>query len=137
MSRIEERVERVLALTQRLTDALLGDLAALERGRPSEMRSILPEIQQLLSQYAREAAVVKNNAKILPSTARAKLADATRKLHDALARHERRLTCLRNASEGMIRAIVEDVERKRRVTRPYGPRSAPRSPGAMLYNRMA
>ncbi len=137
MSQIEERAERVLALTQRLAEALLGDLAALDRGRPSEMRSILPEIQQLLSQYAREAAAVKNAAKMLPSGTRAKLFGATTKLHDVLARHERRLTCLRNASEGMIRAIVDDVDHKKRVTRPYGPRPGVRAPGAMLYNGVA
>jgi len=137
MSQIEERAERVLALTKRLTDALLGDIEALDRGRPAEMRSIVPEIQQLLSQYAREAAAVKSHAKILPSGTRAKLTDATKRLHDALARHERRLTCLRNASEGMIRAIVDDVERKRRVTRTYGPRPGVRAPGAMLYNGVA
>jgi chemotaxis protein histidine kinase CheA len=137
MSQIEERAERVLALTQRLTEALLGDLAALDRGRPNEMRSILPETQQLLSQYAREAAAVKKNAKMLSTGTRSKLTAVTTKLHDALARHERRLTCLRNASEGMIRAIVDDVERKKRVTRPYGPRPGIRAPGAMLYNGLA
>jgi hypothetical protein len=137
MSQIEERTERVLALTQRLTEALLGDLAALDAGRPGEMRSILPETQQLLSQYGREAAAVKNAAKMLSAATRLKLTGATRKLHDALAQHERRLTCLRNASEGMIRAIVDDVERKRRITRPYGPRPGIRAPGAMLYNGVA
>lgn len=137
MNQIEERAERVLALTKRLADALQGDLEALERGRPAEMRSILPEIQQSLSQYAREAAAVKAQVKMLPPGTRAKLSDATKKLHEALARHERRLTCLRNASEGMIRAIVDDVERKRRVTRTYGPRAGVRAPGAMLYNGVA
>lgn len=137
MNQIEERAERVLALTQRLTEALLGDLAALDRGRPGEMRSILPETQKLLSQYAREAAAVKKNAKVLSADTRSKLSAATSKLHEALARHERRLTCLRNASEGMIRAIVEDVERRKRVTRPYGPRPGLRTPTAMLYNGLA
>lgn len=137
MSPIEERAERVLALTQRLTEALLGDLAALDRGQPGEMRSILPETQKLLSHYAREAAAIAKHAKVLPAATRSNLTAATSKLHEALARHERRLTCLRNASEGMIRAIVDDVERKKRVIRPYGPKVGVRSPGAMLYNGLA
>jgi hypothetical protein len=57
------------------------------------------------------------------------------KLHEALALHERRLTRVRRASEGMVRAIVEDVERRRRVTRTYAPRPSARTAApAMLYN---
>jgi hypothetical protein len=135
MNASEEKIERVLLLTSRLTDALLADLDALARGRPDEMRSIVPETQQLLGQYAREAASVKAQAKLLPPDARKRLTAATAKLHDALAQHERRLSCVRRASEGMIRAVVEDVERRKRMTRPYAPRAAARpAPTAMLYN---
>jgi hypothetical protein len=135
MTANQEKIERMLVLTRRLTDALYADIDALERGRPAEMRSILPETQQLLAQYAREAAVVKTQARTLSADIRATLTEATLKLHEALALHERRLTRVRRASEGMIRAIVDDVERRRRVTRTYAPRSSPRSPStAMLYN---
>jgi hypothetical protein len=135
MTASQEKIERMLVLTRRLTDALHGDIDALERGRPAEMRTILPETQQLLAHYAREAAVIKAQARTLPADMRATLAEATVKLHEALALHERRLTRVRRASEGMIRAIVDDVERRRRVTRTYGPRPTPRAASAaMLYN---
>jgi primosomal protein N'' len=131
----DEKIERLLVLTRRLTDALHADIDALDRGRPSEMRSIVPETQQLLSQYAREAAGMKSQAKLLPSAARASLTSETAKLHEALTLHERRLSRVRHASEGMIRAIVEDVERRKRMTRTYAPRPvAKTAPTAMLYN---
>jgi hypothetical protein len=134
----EEKIERMLLLTRRLTDALYADIDALDRGRPAEMRTIVPETQQLLAQYAREAAGLKNQIRMLPSALRESLTGVTAKLHEALAVHERRLSRVRRASEGMIRAIVDDVERRKRLTRTYTPRPVNRpAPGAMLYNSVA
>jgi len=137
MSGVEERVARVLALSRRLSEMLLADIAALDRGKPGEMRSILPETQQLLAQYAREAQALKNAMRTLSPALRAKLTAATAELNQALALHERRLTRVRNATEGMIRAVAEDVEKKRRITRPYGRTQTARSAGPMLYNSTA
>ncbi len=134
----EEKIERLFVLTRRLAEALDGDIDALERGQPAEMRTILPETQQLLAQYAREAAALRAQARMLAPDVRERLTGATTKLHEALARHERRLSRVRRASEGMIHAIVEDVERRRRITRTYAPRtSAKPAPRAMLYNGVA
>jgi len=138
MTANDERIERMLILTRRLTEALYADIDALERGRPAEMRSIVPETQQLLAQYAREAAGLRTQIKLLPSEVRIRLTSTTAKLHEALGLHERRLSRVRRLSEGMIRAIVDDVERRKRVTRTYTPRPATRpAPGAMLYNGLA
>lgn len=135
MNAAQEKIERMLVLTRRLTQALHADIGALDRGRPAEMQSILPDTQQLLVQYAREVAALKPQLKLLPGEARKALTDATAELHEALALHERRLACVRRASEGMIRAVVDDVESRKRLTRPYAPRPATKaSPGAMLYN---
>jgi hypothetical protein len=138
MTPLEEKADRILTLTRRLTEALLADIDALNRGCPSEMKTIVPEIQQLLSVYAREAASLKPQVKLLTPESRRELMSAAEKLHEALALHERRLSRVRRASEGMIRAIVDDVERRKRITRTYGPRpSAKPSTGAMLYNGVA
>jgi len=135
MSPAEEKIERMLVLTRRLTEALMADMDALDRGKPAELRTIVPETQQLLSVYAREAASIKTQARMLPTILRGKLTAATAGLHEALALHERRLTRVRRASEGMIRAIVEDVERRKRITRPYGSKPSARpAAGAMLYD---
>ena len=131
----DERIERMLVLTRRLTEALYADIDALERGRPAEMRSIVPETQQLLSQYAREAAGLRSQIRVLSADVRGRLTSATAKLHEALGLHERRLSRVRRLSEGMVRAIVDDVERRKRVTRTYAARPAARpAPTTMLYN---
>jgi len=137
MSGAEERVERVLALSRRLSDVLFADIAALDRGKPGEMRSLLPETQQLLAQYAREASAVKTGMRAIPPALRSKLKEATASLNEVLALHQRRLTRVRNATEGMIRAVAEDVEKSRRITRPYNQRAPVKPSAPMLYNATA
>jgi len=133
------KIEKLLALTARLTEALNDDIAALERGRPREMRSHKPEVQQLLALYSREvqglnAAV----AKALPKEAQDRLRDATGKFRETLAQHNRVLTRVKNCTEGMIRAIADDVAKKRAQQRPYSPpaNTPPRTPGAIVYNNV-
>ena len=133
----EPKIERLIAMTERLTAVLEADIAALQRGRAREMRSIAPDIQQLTAFYGREAAGI--NPAIakaaLPAT-RARLAQATKRFRETLALHARVLTRIRNASEGLIRAVAQDVEKKRSAARPYvrGPAPVTRSTGAMIYN---
>lgn len=128
---------RVLSLTVRLIDALENDIVALKAGKAREMRLPDPEIQQLCLIYGREAAALTPGViKSLPTEMRAKLKTATQAFHDALGRHDIMLTRVRNASEGMIRAIADEVTRAQNAARPYGarPNTAPPKPSAMLHN---
>ncbi len=95
-------------------------------------------MQQLTLLYNREAAGVDPaSTRNAPPALRAQLTDATKRFRETLALHGRILTRMRNASEGLIRAIVTDVEKTRNLSRPYS-RSAPtayaRPAGAMIYN---
>ena len=137
MSTDSPKIERLIALTERLTAALEADIAALERGRAREMRSIAPDIQQLTALYGREAAAVgPAMAKAALPATRAKLAQATKRFRETLALHARILTRVRKASEGLIRAVALDVEKKRSAARPYARAPMPNtlSTGAMIYN---
>jgi hypothetical protein len=131
------KVERVIALTDRLADMLSADVATLEHGRANELRTNDPTVQQLTVLYAREAAGVNAAvAKSLPLELRQKLAASTKRMNDTLARHQRMITRVRNASEGMIRAVAQEVERRRGFQRNYArvPAARPQSSGALLYN---
>ena len=134
------KIERLMTLTERLTEALQADIAALERGRPREMRSPGPEVQQLTLLYTREAANFGPSAvQLLPKDARATLTAATARFREVLAEHGRILTRVKNATEGMIQAIAEDVAKKKNAQRPYAPHQAAarhRSSGALLYNKV-
>jgi hypothetical protein len=52
--------------------------------------------------------------------------------------HARVIARVKNASEGVVRAIAAEVERANAPTRTYGPRPgyAPKSSGAMVFNKV-
>lgn len=135
-----DKIERVIALAERLIVALEADIAALESGKPQAMKTIEPEIQKLSALYAREAAGL--NAAIAqsaPEALRRKLSKTTARFREVLSLQIRVLTRVRNASEGMIHAVAEEVQRRRTMIRPYGrtPTAVTRPSGAMIYNATA
>lgn len=139
MSAETPKIERLIAMAERLIDALEADIAALDRGKPNEMRTTDPEIQKLSAMYGREAAGLNASAaKSAPGELRARLTTITKRFSETLARHTRHLTRVKNASEGMIRAIAEEVDKKRASARPYArtPAQTPRPVSAMIYNNV-
>jgi len=142
VSETQARAQRLIAMGERLADALDADIAALLRGKPGEMRLIAADVQQLGLNYSKESrGLDAKTARALPAETRARLSESTRRFRDALQRHQRVLARVRNASEGMIRAVAEEVERRRASTRTYGATPAgprvPRPAQAMLYNGVA
>ena len=133
----DPKIARLMTMTEKLTAALENDIAALERGAPRDLRLPEPEIEQLSLLYGREAKDVdRAMLDALPKDIREALTAMTKRFHEALARHDVVLTRVRNASEGMIRAIAEEVVRLQDAVRPYGakPAPTPRKPSAMVYN---
>lgn len=131
------RIARLVAMAERLIVALEADITALESGKPKEMRSTDPEIQHLCAMYQREAASFNPaQAKSAPRELMARLTETTKKFRDLLMRHARILTRVRNASEGMIQAIAEEVDRRRAPLRTYAPAQVakPRAATAMVFN---
>lgn len=135
----ELRIERLITMAARLVEALERDIAALKSGNPRGLRTLDPEILRLSALYSREAAgLSRAAATAAPAELRRRLFEATGKFRDALAAQTRLLTRMRGASEGMIRAVAEELERRRAPMRPYAaaPARAQRSGGAMLYNHV-
>ena len=131
------RIERLISLTDRLAGMLCEDVAALERGNARALQSTEASFQQLMHIYVREAAGVNAAvAKSAPPELRDKLANSARRMNELLARHQRLVARVRNASEGMIQAIAREVERRRVSQRSYAPTAPirPQSSGAMIYN---
>ncbi len=133
------RIERLIAMAQRLTAALEGDIAALKAGKPAAMPSMDPEIQKLTALYGREAQNFDVRiAKAARAELRARFVAITAKFREVLQLHARMLTRVKNASEGMIQAIAREVERANAPTRTYGPRpgTTPKPSGAMVFNKV-
>ena len=133
------RIERLISMAERLVVALEADIAALKAGKPTDMISMSPEIQRLSMLYGREAQNFDIRiAKSAPPSLRQKFVAVTAKFRDVLMLHGRMIARVKNASEGMIQAIAREVERMNQAKTTYGPRPgyAPKSSGAMIYNKV-
>jgi hypothetical protein len=133
------RIERLISMAERLVVALEADIAALKAGKPTEIISMSPEIQRLSALYGREAQNFDIRiAKSAPPSLRQKFVAITTKFREVLMLHGRMIARVKNASEGMIQAIAREVERMNQTKTSYGPRPgyAPKSSGAMVYNKV-
>ena len=135
----DPRIERLIALAERLIAALESDIALLKAGKAQALATNDPEIQKLTALYGREAQGFDPRiAQAAAPTLRQRFVAITTKFRDVLQLHGRMLTRMKNASEGMIQAIAREVERSNAPTRTYGPTPGykPPSSGAMVFNRV-
>jgi len=135
----DPRIERLIGLAERIIAALETDIAILKEGSHKELATADPEIGKLTVIYSKEAQGFDVRiAQSAPPTLRQRFFAITAKFREVLQLHTRMLTRVKNASEGLIRAIATEVERENAPTRTYGPRPgyAPASSGAMVFNRV-
>ena len=133
------RIERMIAMAERLIAALESDIAELTNGRTAALRTNDPEIQTLSALYGREAQGFDPRlAQSAPPSLRQRFFAITAKFREVLQLHARMIARVKNASEGIVRAIATEVERANAPMRTYGPRpgQAPQSSGAMLFNKV-
>lgn len=131
------KIDRLILLTDRLSEMLGADIKALETGSVKSLNSVEHSFQQLMLTYTREATSV--NAAVIKAISpelRQKLTQSAKAMNDLLKRHQRLVTRVRNASEGMIQAIAKEVERRQTSQRSYArvPAPRPQTSGAMVYN---
>ncbi len=139
MSDPAERAENLLSLTTRLIGAVEADIVSLQSGTYPPMALTDPVIEQMALAYTREVAAAKKaGVKDAPAAMLRSLKDAAAKLKTLLKRHEHLVGAMRSASEGMVRAVAEEVEKMRTATMPYS--SAPvarrNAAAAIVYNKV-
>src|SRR5262249_47277175 len=130
-------IERLIIMSDRLSTALEADIVALQNGNLHGLRATAADIQQLSALFTREAVNVSPQmANAAPKDLRDRLTKSTKRFHDALKLHARLVTRMRNCSEGMIRAVAEEIERQRQPIRTYAPPRAARTDAssALVYN---
>lgn len=139
MSADPQKIELLIAMAEKLIAALEADIAALKAGRPQELRTTDPEFQRLSVLYSREAAGIDAAcAKAAPSELRRKFFDSAARFREVLALHARLLTRMRHASEGIVKAVAEEIKRRRAPTCIYAPAAstARAHAVAIVYNRV-
>ncbi|MBV8979110.1 MAG: hypothetical protein JO261_05380 [Alphaproteobacteria bacterium] len=134
----EQRIERLLAMAERLIAVLEADVALLKSGKARGLKTTDPEIVRLSALYGREAAGLNAQAaKAAQPEMVKRLTEATGRFRALLEIQMRLLARMRAASEGMIHAVAEEIERRRAPLRTYGLSPAARNSGALLYNNVA
>jgi mono/diheme cytochrome c family protein len=136
------RMEQLVSLTERLTALIAEQLRAFEAHRPQDAAANADETARMANLYRHESLKVKADPSLLggaPPEIKERLIVATRAFDAVLARHGRAVEAAKTITEGLIRAIAEEVAKQRNGVASYGPkaRQAPRAATAVALNRRA
>ena len=137
------RVEQLIRLTERLTELVARAAQAFENRRPQDAATFAEETARLANLYRHEAARVRGEPGVVagaPLAARTRLVRATEAFDAVLARQGRALEAAKTVTEGLVRAIAEEVSVHRAKTNNYGPDATTYSAGcatAITLNRRA
>ena len=136
------RVRQLIDLTQRLTDRLSAETRAFEDNRPHDVAASLAETQEMANLYRRDSAHVKANPALLsdaPVEDRKALIGVTEAFNAVLTNHARAVEAARAISEGLVRAIAQEVAAARTPASAYAAdgRASQSDGRAVALNRTA
>jgi hypothetical protein len=120
----QARVEGLIRLTERLTALAAEQALAFETHRPHEAAARLDELLRLANQYRQESAQVKQDPGLVsgaPAALRQRLIRATEAFDAVMARQGRALHAAKTVTEGIVRAVAEEVAAQRAAGTGYGP----------------
>ena len=136
------RVEQLILLTERLTQLVALEAQAFENRRPQDAAIHVGETSRLANIYRHESAKVRANPEMVAAASlaqRTRLIRATEAFDAVLARQGRALEAAKTVTEGLVRAIAEEVANQRQQGVSYGAggTSAPAGATAITLNQRA
>ena len=128
-------------LTEKLTRLLAAQARAFEHHRPQDAAGDIAEVARLAGQYRAASAHIRGQPGLYeaaPLEVRRRLLRATEAFDAVLQRQGRALGASKTVTEGIVKAIAEEIAAKRSVGRAYGPDAARRPVAtAITLNRQA
>ena len=118
-----ERVDDLIALTERLTGVVAEQAKCFESRRPQDAAAYVEEMGRLANLYRHESARVRANPGLVSGLApaqRSRLVRATEAFDAVLARQNRAVAAAKTVTEGLVRAIAEEVAVQRQQGSTYG-----------------
>jgi hypothetical protein len=118
-----ERVEQLILLTERLTGLVADQAKSFEARRPQDAAVHVEETGRLANLYRHESARIRGNPGLIVSADRAqrlRLTRATEAFDAVLARQARAIGAMKTVTEGLVRAIAEEVASQRNKGSSYG-----------------
>jgi hypothetical protein len=128
-----DRVEQLVVLTERLTELVAKSALAFETHRPQDAAAQVDETSRLANLYRHESARVRADPQMVadaPLILRTKLIRATEAFDAVLARQGRAIGAAKTVTEGLVRAIAEEVASQRDRSAGYGPGAGPQKAAA-------
>ena len=125
--RATERVDQLVVLTERLTSLISEECRAFEAHRPHEAAGSIQETSKLANVYRHESMRVRADPSLIegaPLKNRMALIRATEAFDAVLARHGRALQAAKFITEGIVRAVADEVVARRTTGAGYGPGAA-------------
>jgi hypothetical protein len=119
-----ERVEQLILLTERLTGLVVEQAQCFEARRPQDALANIEETGRLANLYRHESARIRGNPALIagaPHSQRLRLTRATEAFDAVLARQARAVGAVKTVTEGLVRAIAEEVASQRNKGSSYGP----------------
>ncbi|MDB5466359.1 MAG: flbY [Phenylobacterium sp.] len=123
-----DRVDQMILLTERLTELIALEAQAFEQRRPQDAATYIEETSRLANVYRHESVRIRNNTNLVssaPPAQRQRLLRATEAFDAVLARQGRALMAAKTVTEGLVRAIAEEVASQREQKSGYGPTAMP------------
>lgn len=120
----DQRVEQLILLTDRLTDLIAQQAAAFEARRPHEAARHVEETAKLANVYRHESARVRGNVALVQAASperRTRLVRATEAFDAVLARQARAIAAAKTVTEGLVRAVANEIAAQRPQAAGYGP----------------
>jgi hypothetical protein len=111
-----DRVEQLILLTERLTELVALEAQAFENRRPQDAAVHVKETSKLANIYRHESTRVRANPDLVAKASlvqRTRLIRATEAFDAVLARQGRALEAAKTVTEGLVRAIAEEVASQR------------------------
>jgi hypothetical protein len=119
-----DRVDQLIILTERLTTLIAMEAQAFERRRPQDVAPHIEETARLANVYRHESTRVRANPELVAkasSEQRTRLVRATEAFDAVLARQGRAIAAAKTITEGLVRAIADEVAAQRQQAACYGP----------------
>ncbi len=138
-----DRVEQMIALTDRLTELIALEAQAFEQHRPQDAAAQIEEVSRLANIYRHESTRIRANPDMIasaPLAQRTRLTRSTEAFDAVLARQSRALSAAKTVTEGLVRAIADEVATQRTNASSYGPNATTTKAGqatAITLNQRA
>lgn len=114
-------------LTRRLTDVINQENALIKNRRPAEAKALIEEKSRLAAAYAREMDMVRRNGGVRAFATAEQLQELrseTAQFQKILDDHRRILERARALTEGMLKAVGDEVARRQQPAQGYGKNAA-------------